>query len=310
MEPLENVHYQSLIEEFGFYLQIMGYSPSTITTRIRHIRDLFAYLADENIHTIHEATNPHIASFYQLQTIRENKVYGSALSLPTLNQYAGTIRRFTSFLQTHKGLHHLNPVLPYEPLPEASRSILTTEEITELFTTTHHKIPFNKYPEFHGQRSRAMLSLYYSCGLRKSEGISLNVSDVQQDRLLIRIRKGKGSRERYVPTTYHTMQLIAEYIHDTRSRQLQLMNTDTQALLINELGHRCGNLTLPIALDRLVERTGNVELVSKHPSLHTLRHSISTHLLASGMDIELIRQFLGHQSLDTTQIYTHLSHEG
>lgn len=228
----------------------------------------------------------------------------------TLNQYAAAIRKFTEFLQTHKQLHHLHPELPYEQVPEETRAIFSQEEIAELMPATHQKIPFNKYPEFHGQRSRAMLTLYYGCGLRRSEGTGLDVSDVQQDRLLVRIRKGKGNRERYVPTTWQTMQTLTEYIHDTRRKQLQLMNTDTQALLINEQGHRCGDLTLSIALRRLIERTGHAELISKKASLHTLRHSISTHLLASGMDIELIQQFLGHKSLDTTQIYTHLAHEG
>lgn len=310
MELLINPHYHSLIEEFTFFLEVTGYSPSTINSRIRPVRDLFVYLTDENIPSIHEATNHHVESFYHLQTTRENKVYGSGLSLSTLNQYAATIRKFTEFLQTYKQLHHLHPVLPYEQVPEEVRPVFSQEEIAELFTATHQKVPFNKYPEFHGQRSRAMLALYYGCGLRRSEGTGLDISDVQQDRLLIRVRKGKGNRERYVPTTWQTMQTLTEYIHDTRRKQLQLMNTDTQALLINERGHRCGELTLSIALHKLIERTGNAELISKKTSLHTLRHSISTHLLASGMDIELIRQFLGHKSLDTTQIYTHLAHEG
>jgi integrase/recombinase XerD len=309
MEPIKNNHYQTLIEEFSFYLQVMGYSTATITTRIRHIRDLFTYLLDENIGSIHQANNWHIENFYYLQTTRENKVYGSGLSLPTINQYAGTIKKFVEFLKNFKQLHNINPDLPYQQIEKESRQILSEEEIAELFAATYQKIPFNKYPQFHSQRNRAMLSIYYSCGLRKSEGIALDVSDIQQDRLLIRVRKGKGSKERYVPTTYQTMQTITEYIHDTRKYQLRLMNAETESLLINELGQRCGELTLSIALRKLIERTGNSELTNKQPSLHTLRHSIATHLLASGMDIELIRQFLGHKSLDTTRIYTHLANE-
>lgn len=309
MEAIKSNHYQILIEEFTFFLEVMGYSSSTITTRLRHVRDLFIYLMDENIHTIHESSNKHILSFYRLQRERENKVYGSALSLPTINQYAGAIKKFIEFLREFKQLHHLNPDIPYEPVNDESKQILMPEEIQELFAATHEKVRFNKYPEFHGQRNRTMLAVYYSCGLRKSEGIALELSDIQQDRLLVRVRKGKGSKERYVPTTYQTMQTITEYIHDTRRQQLRLVNRETDALLINELGEKCGNLALSVALRRLVERTGNAEIIHKEPSLHTLRHSIATHLLSGGMDIELIRQFLGHKSLDTTQIYTHLANE-
>ena len=309
MESLERGHYQTLVEEFTFYLQLMGYSASTIKTRTRHIRDLFIFLEDENINSIHETGSRHIESFYHLQTTRENKVYGSGLKTTTINIYANTLRKFVEFLGDFKQLYHLAPELPYGELPEEHKQILTEEEIAELFAVSYQKIRFNKYPEFHGQRNRTMLAIYYSCGLRKSEGIALDVSDIQQDRLLIRVRKGKGSKERYVPATYQTMQTISEYIHDTRKYQLRLMNAETEALLINELGNRCGDLTLSLALKRIVQRTGNAELISKQASLHTLRHSIATHLLASGMDIELIRQFLGHKSLDTTQIYTHLANE-
>jgi integrase/recombinase XerD len=309
METLESNHYQSLTEEFTFYLQVMGYSSSTINTRIRHIRDLFMYLTDNDIQTIYETTNQHIESFYHLQTTRENKVYGSGLKTTTINIYANTLKKFIEFLRDFKQLYHLTPELPYEERPEEHKAILTEEEIAELFAVTYQKIRFNKYPEFHGQRNRAMLAIYYSCGLRKSEGIALDISDIQQDRLLIRVRKGKGSKERYVPATYQTMQTITEYIHDTRKYQLRLMNVETESLLINELGYRCADLTLSLTLKRMAQRTANAELISKQPSLHTLRHSIATHLLASGMDIELIRQFLGHKSLDTTQIYTHLANE-
>ena len=309
METLKNDHYQTLIEEFSFYLQVMGYSTSTIKTRIRHVRDLFIFLMDENIQTINETQDHHLESFYHIQTTRENKVYGSGLKTTSINTYSATLKKFIEFLRNFKQTYHLNPEIPYEEITNNHKEILTGEEISELFAVTHQPIRFNKYPEFHGQRSRAMLSLYYSCGLRKSEGIALDVSDIQQDRLLVRVRKGKGSKERYVPITYQTMQTISEYIHDTRKSQLRLMNSETDALLINELGSRCGALTLSLALKRMVERTGNAELTGKQPSLHTLRHSIATHLLASGMDIELIRQFLGHKSLDTTQIYTHLANE-
>jgi integrase/recombinase XerD len=190
-------------------------------------------------------------------------------------------------------------------LEQPYRKILTVEEIELLFNAARQTIRFNKYPAFHSARDRAMIALYYGCGLRRNEGLSMKVKDIQTERLLIHVRKGKGNKERYVPTTYTTMQTITEYIME-RNNQLRLTNKETDILFINESGNVCGELTLSLSLKRLANRSGNAVLSDKKPGLHVLRHSIATHLLQQGMDIELIRQFLGHKSLDTTQMYTHL----
>jgi integrase/recombinase XerD len=305
METIKSEEYHRLMEEFTFYMEVTGYSESTMEGRNRNIRDLFLFLEENNIRTLNEVNNTHLESFYALQFRRENKNIGAGLKLSTLNAYAGSIKKLLEFLFDFKQVTHLNPDIPFNHLETPERQILTVEEIELLFNATNQKIRFNKYPEFHAARDRAMLSLYYSCGLRRNEGLSLEVKDVQPERLLIHVRKGKGNRERYVPTTYTTMQTLMEYIGE-RNNRLRITNRETATLLINELGDTCGELTLSLALKRLANRTGNAVLAAKNPGLHTLRHSIATHLLQKGMDIELIRQFLGHKSLDTTQIYTHL----
>ena len=305
MEAIKSEEYQKLKEEFIFYLEVTGYSASTIRGFISRIRDLFLFLEGAGINTLNEINSAHLEAFYALQFQRENKNTGAGLKLATLNQYAGSIKKLLEFLFEFKQMTHLNPDIPYNHLEHPERQILNVEEIELLFNATHQKIRFNKYPEFHASRDRAMLSLYYCCGLRRNEALSMEVKDVQAERLLIHIRKGKGNRERYVPTTYTTIQTLIDYIKE-RNNQLRLMNRENEKLLINELGDTCGELTLSLALKRLANRSGNAVLADKRPGLHSLRHSIATHLLAGGMDIELIRQFLGHKSLDTTQIYTHL----
>jgi integrase/recombinase XerD len=306
MEIIQSEAYQRTMEEFTFYLELTGYSRSTVKGRSRHIRELFLYLEENNIHTLNEISNAHLESFYALQFRRENKNICAGLKLSTLNAYGGSIKKLLEFLFEFKQVTHLSPEIPYSHLNIPERQILSIEEIESLFSATHQKIRFNKYPEFHATRDRAMLSLYYGCGLRRNEGLSMEVKDIQTERLLIHVRKGKGNRERYVPTTYTTMQTLIEYIRE-RNNQLWLTNRETAILLINERGETCGELTLSLALKRLANRSNNAVLAEKRPGLHSLRHSIATHLLAAGMDIELIRQFLGHKSLDTTQIYTHIA---
>ena len=308
METIKSEEYQKLMEEFTFYMEVTGYSESTMEGRNRNIRDLFLFLEENNIRTLNEINNTYLESFYALQFQRANKNIGAGLKLSTLNAYAGSIKKLLEFLFDFKQVTHLNPDIPFNHLETPERQVLTIEEVELLFNATHQKIRFNKFPEFHAARDRAMLSLYYGCGLRRNEALSMEVKDVQPERLLIHVRKGKGNRERYVPTTYTTMQTLMEYTGE-RNNQLRITNRETATLLINELGDTCGELTLSLALKRLANRTGNAVLAAKSPGLHTLRHSIATHLLQQGMDIELIRQFLGHKSLDTTQIYTHLVNE-
>jgi len=306
MDTIKSNHYQTLIEEFTFYQEVLGYSASTVKGRNNHIRDLFLYLEELNINTIQEITDTLLESFYDLQFRRKNKNIGAGLKLTTLNNYAGSIKKLLEFLFEFKQITHLNPDIPYNRLEQPFRQILTVEEVELLFNAAGQTIRFNKFPTFHTARDRAMLALYYGCGLRRNEGLSMKVSDIQAERLLIHVRKGKGNKERYVPTTYTAMQTLAEYI-GVRNNQLRLTNKETDHLFINESGEPCGELTLSLALKRLANRSGNVVLSDKQPGLHVLRHSIATHLLRQGMDIELIRQFLGHKSLDTTQIYTHLA---
>ena len=306
MEGIKSEEYQKLAEEFTFYLEVTGYSESTIKGYNRYIRDLFLYLEENGVYSLNEISNTHLESFYALQCSRGNRNMGAGLKLSTLNAYGGSIKKLLEFLYDFKQIMHLNPDIPYNHPETSERQILSVEEIEQLFNATYQKIRFNKFPAFHAARDRAMLSLYYGCGLRRNEGLSLEIKDIQTERLLIHVRKGKGNRERYVPATYTTMQTLLEYLYE-RNSQLRLKNETSEQLLINEYGKPCGELTMSLALKRLANRSGNAGLAGKRPGLHTLRHSIATHLLQAGMDIELIRQFLGHKSLDTTQIYTHIA---
>ena len=154
-----------------------------------------------------------------------------------------------------------------------------------------------------------MLGIYYGCGLRKSEGTNLIIGDILTERKLIFVRKGKGSKERYVPVTDGNLSYITEYLQDGRNFLLARNQSGTESFFINQFGGSCSDQALSARLDRLVKNSGSTGLQGKKPTLHTLRHSIATHLLQSGMEIEMIQKFLGHASLECTQIYTHILNE-
>jgi len=156
-----------------------------------------------------------------------------------------------------------------------------------------------------------MLSLFYGCGLRKSEGIGLNVDDILLERGLVYVRHGKNYQERYVPMSPAVIQHLQGYLREGRQVLLAQggYGKDGDALLLSERGKRVSEALLPYRLRVLCRQTGDQQLMARQISLHSLRHSIATHLLQQGMKLAQIARFLGHASLESTQIYTHVSNE-
>lgn len=156
-------------------------------------------------------------------------------------------------------------------------------------------------------RDRAMLAIFYGCGLRRNEGYHLNITDIHLSSAVVHVRMGKGYKERFVPISKKGMEHITTYLYD--ARPLLIRDNKEDAFFLNHNGKRLGGQMLLVCLQTLSRRAGNSELQQKEIGLHSLRHSIATHLLANGMSLEKIRDFLGHSSLASTQVYTHLINE-
>jgi integrase/recombinase XerD len=155
-------------------------------------------------------------------------------------------------------------------------------------------------------RDRAMLAIFYGCGLRRNEGVSLDVGDIDFNKSVLHVRKGKNYKERLVPISKTNLKYLTEYVYDHR-RELTLGGKQEALFISYKLGRRMHGQSLNLRLKRLQYYSEDVELNEKEIGLHTLRHSIATHLLQAGMKLESISRFLGHSSLDSTQIYVHLS---
>jgi integrase/recombinase XerD len=148
-----------------------------------------------------------------------------------------------------------------------------------------------------------MLGIFYGCGLRRNEGVHLDVSDIDFKSKLVYVRIGKNYKERYVPANEMILQHIKNYLD--HSRLFLQKKEKTPALFISDKGYRAQGQSLLIRLRKLAR----LSKIDKQIGLHTLRHSIATHLLQSGMKLKHIAKFLGHSSLEATQIYTHIIHE-
>ncbi len=313
-ESIHSEQFRVLEQGFLHWLETLGYSPSTVETRRRNIREFLLYLERCGIDSIEKITRYKAGRYVRYLHRRKNKQQGAGLSTATINVGISTVNRFFEYLRQSELKATIPDNLSYLKHNYRPREILTQEDIMALYDATYYQGHFVR-PETQSlqraisQRDRAMLGIYYGCGLRKGEGVALDVSDVLIQRGLLYVRKGKGSKERYVPISEKSLEHITEYLQEGRPFLLSGYSFSTESFFVNQYGKRCSDQALTLRLRRLVENSASISLQEKHPSLHTLRHSIATHLLQSGMQIELIQQFLGHQSLESTQIYTHLVNE-
>jgi integrase/recombinase XerC len=156
-----------------------------------------------------------------------------------------------------------------------------------------------------GFRDRTIMELFYSSGLRVSELVGLNRTDFDPERLCLRVL-GKGKKERIVPITKNAADWIQAYIdHPERHRDFDghLGEKDPEAIFLNRLGTRLSARSVDRKFDKYLSLSGLAGKVTPH----TIRHTIATHWLENGMDLKTIQVLLGHSSLATTTIYTHVS---
>ena len=171
------------------------------------------------------------------------------------------------------------------PLPD----ILTTDEIDSIIATVDMR-------STKGLRDSAMLEVLYSCGLRVSELTSLRLSDLFFGEGYIRVI-GKGDKQRLVPISNTARDKIQRYLEERRSAR-----SGEETVFLNNRGGQLTRVMVFTILKRAVERAG----IDKHISPHTFRHSFATHLLEGGASIRQVQEMLGHESILTTEIYTHL----
>jgi integrase/recombinase XerD len=151
-----------------------------------------------------------------------------------------------------------------------------------------------------GHRNRAMLETLYSCGLRVSELVTLNLSGVHAEEGFVRVI-GKGNKERLVPIGKEALRWITHYKSDQRNH-LKIQQGHEDILFLNRRGKQLTRMMVFMIIKDLAEKTG----IRKEISPHTFRHSFATHLVEAGADLRAVQEMLGHSSITTTEIYTHL----
>lgn len=184
-------------------------------------------------------------------------------------------------------------------LPRMNRKLpetLSVSEIDRIIASIDMSMPT-------GQRNRAIIETLYGCGLRVSELINLKISDIQFREAFVRIT-GKGNKQRLVPIGGQAIKHIRQYMENDR-HSVSFVKSQSDILFLNIRGCRLSRVMVFHIVKGLAEAAG----IKKQISPHTFRHSFATHLVEGGADLRAVQDMLGHESITTTEIYTHLDRE-
>jgi integrase/recombinase XerD len=251
-------------------LQLAGFAPKTIKSYLYTVIVLARYF----FRSPDLLTDEEVRQFF-LHLINDRKLSKSSITI----YLCGIKFFFETTLQKKLNILGLIRPRPSKKLPV----VLSQDEVRSI-------LKLIKNPVY-----RMALTLIYACGLRISEGAQLKVSDIDGKRNLLHIRNGKGGKDRYVPLHERPLELLRLYYrkHGKRSSEFLYPNKDSHISIDS----------LQIAFRKALRESG----INKQACVHTLRHSYATHLLENGEDISTIKDLLGHSSIATTEVYTHLT---
>jgi len=290
---LHTAAYKNTEIRFKDWLRLLNFEPGTVKYAPMKAREFFAWLEQQRVNEIEGVNKPLISNYFDYLKTRQNKKKGGKLSKNYLRTHLTALRKLAKYLrESGQSSFEVDVKLPGST--QNNITVFTKAEIKGLYAACHSHVL--------GTRDKAMLSVYYGCGLRRNEGVNLDTDDILFDKNLVYVRKGKNYKERYVPMSAGVKEDLQNYIDFVRP---VLLKDNIKALFLTQHGNRLGSNSMADRLQKLKEKSG----INKEAGLHALRHSIATHLLQSGMELEKIKRFLGHASLESTQIYTHISNE-
>lgn len=298
-----NNSFREINKNYTAWLDTLGFSSGVVYDYNARVRDFLEWLEVQNISQINGLNQKHITSYFNYLENRPNKrVKGALLSVSHLNHNFIAVDKLLEFLHS-QGLQSAPVPTNYRMRVDKNERIrkletLTQDQIKTLYNSienTYLHLGFEHKEQKHYQL-KLIFTLYYACGLRLSEGLKLRLQDIDFERKTVFIEKGKNYKDRFIPMSAGVYNELQNYIYNFRNRH----KLPHSKLFIQ------GENMLSKSLKDLQNACENEQIKEKRLSMHVLRHSIATHLLQNGMSIENISQFLGHSSLESTQIYTHL----
>ena len=284
------MNWESEINEFKNYLRLeKGLSENSINAYVTDLFKLVQFFGKNKV----------APEEVRLQYLKEfiNDINDRGISPRTQARIISGIKSFYKFLLIEEKIDRDPTALLEAPrigrkLPE----VLSIEEIDAIISAIDTKKP-------EGQRNKAILETLYSCGLRVSELIELKISNMFFESGFIKI-EGKGSKERLVPISNKAIKEINLYLSEYR-RTLTIYEPHEDVLFLNRRGKKLSR----VMIFTIIKGIANMLDINKNISPHTFRHSFATHLIDGGANLRAVQEMLGHESIITTEIYTHLDKE-
>lgn len=278
---------EKLLSDFRYHLKIeRSCSPNTVEGYVADVRDFLGWAQCDAI----DVTSEDIAQYLENRRVEKAGANeGEELSKRSQSRILSSLKSFFNFLVV-EGLLEDNPCdrLSSPKIGRYLPQVLSVEEVGDLIDSVDTGT-------WMGLRDRAILEILYGCGLRVSEAAALQISHVYFDEGFVRV-VGKGDKERLVPVGEMALDAVRTYLSERPSQ----FNEDT--LFLNRFGRGMSR----IAIFNMIKKQALAAGITKTISPHSLRHSFATHLVENGADLRQVQQMLGHESILTTEIYTHL----
>jgi integrase/recombinase XerD len=280
-------------EQFLNYLHQLGYSKATQNISKSSVKEFVDFAKTTDFQSIQPLD---LRNFYDYLQERPLQKRVGILSDSMVRHIMYSLKLFFNWLETTQQIT-FNPIssLQLKKAIKNERQALEKKEIEMLFGASEN------------MKETAILHLFYSCGLRRSEAVLLNIEDLHFTTNLLYVREGKGAKRRVIPLTEKVKTDLELYVSNERKACVEQVSVEkeNQSFMLNKIGKRMRGDSYNNVLKALLERAE----LSREISLHHLRHSIATHLLDNGLSFEHVRGFLGHAFLETTQIYAKLNNK-
>lgn len=299
-----NQNFTEINKQYTAWLDTLGFSSGVVTDYKDRVRDFLEWLETQSVSQINQLTQKHVTTYFSYLETRPNKrKKGQLLSVSHLNHNFIAVDKLLEFL-SGQGMQNTPVPTNYRMRVDKDERIQKIEVFTQNEIKTLYNSIENTYPTLNFESKEAnhyqlklIFALAYGCGLRLSECLKIRFQDIDFERKTVFVEKGKNYKDRIIPMSTGVYNQLQDYIYNFRNHK----KTPHNRLFLKTNKNEPNKM-----LKHLQNVCESQEIKQKRLSMHVLRHSIATHLLQNGMSIENISQFLGHSSLETTQIYTHV----
>lgn len=292
---IEHTDFYPYLLKYNEALKVRGYSHQTLIRRESDIRRFIGWCDERSLNHPNQITKPILEAYQRHLHYYRQERNDQPLSASAQNRYLCNVRQFFKWLaqENHLLYNPASELVIIRPTPSLP-TVLSSEEIDRLM----------QQPDINttaGLRDRAILELFYSTGVRRSELCRLKLEEIALARKTLYVRKGKGNKDRLIPIGERAVYWLVRYLNEVRDQLL--VDAHEGHLFINDYGAPFRDNKLGDKVKRFMKNAG----INAPGSCHLLRHAMATHMMENGADVRFVQAMLGHADLNSTQIYTHVS---